>query len=586
MSSRYHPRMLKTRASRDTWLFWILALLVLGAGLGLRDPWPADEPRFALVAKQMVESGNWLFPHRGIELYSDKPPMLMWMQATGYMVFGNWRVAFLLPSLLAALGTLWCVVDLGKRLWTRKVGLYAGWALLFALQFTYQAKKAQIDPLVTFWITLANYGFLRFFLCTRGDPKPDWRMWALGWFAAGLGTITKGVGVLALAMVLPALFATLRGWRNVRVPLDDWRVLLGPLAFAGAAALWLVPMLAAALSSHDPAYRGYIDDILFRQTAGRYAKSWDHPQPPWYHLGVMLTMWLPPLLALPWALPAWKRRLQRRDARYLLPLAWWVMIVVFFSIPSGKRDVYILPALPMACLALAPLLPGILRKRWAKRAALAFASMLTLVALVLGVMLLSGQSSFEARFSAARGFESGSLPIAALLLAIGACGIGSALWFRRRPIAVLLATLTGTWVLFGLIGTPLLNDSSSARGLMQHVGQRIGPSAELGLVAWKEQNLLMADRPATTFGFVAPWKEQLQRGIAWQRAAPARRWLLVQEPALSQCIVRERAILAGRANRRQWWLVPAHAVIPGCVPTGAALEAGTDVGGGDNDSTP
>ena len=83
----------------------------------------------------MVQSGDWLFPHRGIELYSDKPPMLMWLQAAFYTVFGNWRVAFLLPSLLAALGTLWCVQDLGRRLWTRKVGLYASWALLFAFQF-------------------------------------------------------------------------------------------------------------------------------------------------------------------------------------------------------------------------------------------------------------------------------------------------------------------------------------------------------------------------------------------------------------------------------------------------------------------
>ena len=38
------------------WLL-LIALIVLGAGLGLRDPWPADEPRFALIAKEMVESG-------------------------------------------------------------------------------------------------------------------------------------------------------------------------------------------------------------------------------------------------------------------------------------------------------------------------------------------------------------------------------------------------------------------------------------------------------------------------------------------------------------------------------------------------
>jgi 4-amino-4-deoxy-L-arabinose transferase-like glycosyltransferase len=236
-------------------LLWLaLALLVIiGTGIGIRDPWPADEPRFALVAKQMVESGNWLFPHRGIELYSDKPPMLMWLQAAFFELVRDWRVAFLLPSLLASLGSLWCVVDLGRRLWTRKVGLYAGWALLFALQFTYQAKKAQIDPLVTFWITLANYGLLRHFLSTRHDPEPDWKMWMLGWFAAGLGTITKGVGVLALAMLVPAMYASVSGWRNVRVPLRAAPALLGPLAFVAAASLWLVPMLAAALSQHDPA---------------------------------------------------------------------------------------------------------------------------------------------------------------------------------------------------------------------------------------------------------------------------------------------------------------------------------------------
>ena len=553
--------MFERRASRETWLFWIVAVLVIGAGLGLRDPWPADEPRFALVARQMVESGDWLFPHRGTELYSDKPPMLMWLQAAGYTVLHQWRVAFLLPSLLAALGTLWCVVDLGRRLWTRRVGLYAGWALLAALQFTYQAKKAQIDPLVTFWITLANYGLLRHFLSTRHDPAPDWRMWMLGWAAAGLGTITKGVGVLALAMLLPALFASLHGWHGVRAPLRDARVLLGPLAFAAAAALWLVPMLAASLGHADPAYRAYVDDILFHQTAGRYARSWDHPQPPWYHLGVMLGLWLPPLLALPWALPAWARRLRRRDARYLLPLAWWALVVVFFSIPSGKRDVYIMPALPMACLALAPLLPGIVRRRGAQWLAFAFGAGLVLAALGVGVSMLAGTPKFERTLVVERGLSLAQAHAGAwLLVAIAAWGIGCLLWFGRRhaPRAV-VALLAGLWVLYGVVAYPLLNDSSSARGLMAEAGRRIGPQAELGLVAWKEQNLLMADRPAATFGFVAPWPEQFARAVAWQARVPQRRWLMVQDAALPACVDRARAQLLGLANRRGWWLLPAAA---------------------------
>ena len=552
-----------TRASRDTRLFWILALLVIGAGIGLRDPWPADEPRFALAAKQMVESGNWLFPHRGIELYSDKPPMLMWLEAAAYQLFHNWRVAFLLPSLLASLGTLWCVIDLGRRLWTRKVGLYAGWALLFALQFTYQAKKAQIDPLVMFWITLANYGLLRFFLEPRDDGRHDWRMWMLGWFAAGLGTITKGVGVLALVMLLPAAFATLRGWRGIRMPLrDGWHVLLGPLAFVVAMSLWLAPMLAIALSSADPAYRGYVQDILFHQTAGRYANSWDHPHPPWYYLGVMLSMWLPPLLALPWALPAWARRLRRRDPRYLLPLAWWALVVVFFSIPHGKRDVYIMPALPMACLLLAPLLPGLLRRRGAQWLAFAFGAGIALAALGGAAAMHTGKSGFARELVTERGLSLTQAQAGAwLLLAIAAWAFGCLFWFGRRRAPLALAWLLGgLWVLYGVAAYPLLNDSSSARGLMVQAGQRLGPDAELGLVAWKEQNLLMADRPAMTFGFVTPWPQQLQRGIAWQAQAPLQRWLMVQDPALQPCVDRRQAQPIGLANRRAWWLVPASAV--------------------------
>lgn len=102
---------------------------------------------------------------------------------------------------------------------------------------------------------------------------------------------------------------------------------------------------------------------------------------------------------------------------------------------------------------------------------------------------------------------------------------------------------------------------------MRAAGQRIGPQGELALVGWKEQNLLMADRPAQTFGFKVPWAEQLQRGVAWQAARPEQRWLLVQEPALLACIDRQRAEVIGVANRRRWWLVPASAVVAPCVPS-------------------
>ncbi|MFO1507001.1 MAG: glycosyltransferase family 39 protein [Lysobacterales bacterium] len=316
------------------WLM-LLAFVVIGAGIGLRDPWPSDEPRFTLAAKQMVESGDWLFPHRGHELYSDKPPMLMWLEAASYEVVRNWRVAFLLPSLLAGLLCIGLTWDLGRRLWNPRAGLYAAGALLFVFQFMYQVKRAQIDPLVMGWITLANWGLLLH--CLRG---PNWRAYWLGCFAAGLGVITKGVGFLALLMLLPYVFARWRGWDGVtRTSHSTWRWLGGALAFVLPILAWGIPMLLVAKARGTPEYAAYVHDILFRQTAERYADSWGHHQPPWYYLPVIAGGWFPLSLAyfglLVVSLPRgarhrrprtapltrWRADLTAHDPRLLLPLA-------------------------------------------------------------------------------------------------------------------------------------------------------------------------------------------------------------------------------------------------------------------------
>jgi 4-amino-4-deoxy-L-arabinose transferase-like glycosyltransferase len=144
--------------------FGIFALLLLGLGMGLRDPWPSDEPRFALVAHFMVAHGQWLFPHRGHELYADKPPVFFWLQAASYLVTRNWRVAFLLPSLVSGLITLGLVYDLARRLWSHRAGILAALALLVTTHFTYQFRDAQIDPTLVGIMTLANYGLLRHLL--------------------------------------------------------------------------------------------------------------------------------------------------------------------------------------------------------------------------------------------------------------------------------------------------------------------------------------------------------------------------------------------------------------------------------------
>ncbi|MEO8857683.1 MAG: glycosyltransferase family 39 protein [Burkholderiaceae bacterium] len=552
---------------RALWLLLLVALVVLGAGIGLRDPWPSDEPRYALVAKQMVTSGDWLFPHRGIELYSDKPPMLMWIEAAFYELTGHWRIAFLLPSLLAGLATLLLTWDIGRRLWSPRIGLIAAAAVLATFQFEYQVKRAQIDPLVMALITLGNWGLLLHFL--RG---PRWRAWWLGCFAAGLGVITKGVGVLALLMVLPYMLARLRRWPDVLQTSDSkLRWAGGALAFLGAITLWLVPMVLVAHARGSPEYDSYVQDILFGQTARRYAKGYGgHAQPLWYFVPVLLFHFFPLSLAYVAATRDWWRGLKLRDARLLLLVGWCLLVFVFFSVARGKREVYLMPMLPVLALALAPTISRILPTRWLRSTSFALTLVGGLALLGAGGWALNGHWSSMNAMAAERELAHGGRWLWPMLMAIGALWLAIAAWFRaRRGVHALLGAMAALWIVWGLWASPLLNDANSAAGVMRRAGQIAGPGAQIGMVGWKEQNLLMADRTMVDFGFSQPWPQQFAQAVQWQAAAPDARWIFALREAVVPCVNPQKAKVVGYANRRQWWMFHADAVLPGCVPSEA-----------------
>jgi 4-amino-4-deoxy-L-arabinose transferase-like glycosyltransferase len=566
-----HPVRTPATTAADWRAFgWLMAaaLLVLGAGLGLRDPWPSDEPRFALVARQMVESGDWWFPRRGSELYSDKPPMLMWLQALSFQLTGHWRIAFGLPSLLAGLGTLALVWDLGRRLWSPRIGLLAAVAVLSAFMFTFQFKRAQIDPLVTFLITLANWGLLRHLLL-----GPHWRAFWLGCFAAGLGVITKGVGAIALLMLLPWALARRAGWHGLAHTApqrgDGWRWAAGALAFLGAIALWLVPVATLALARGTPEYLAYLQDILFNQTARRYAgQLGGHESRPWWYFGPVLLLHFFPLslaYGAGWhdARAAWRAR----DGRLAVLLGWCALVLLFFTLSGGKREVYILPMLPMLALALAPTLARIADARWLQRSAFACAVVIGIGLLAAGVLGGSGRWPGLDAVMAERGMAEAWPAVALLMAAIGALFLLAALaWRPRRGMPALLTGMAGLWLVWGLGVAPLANGGASAADVMRRADAVAGPDGEIALVAWKEQNRLMAPRPVQDFGFKRRAPEQFARAADWLHEAPARRWVFAFAPAVRACVDEAHVTRVGLSNRREWWMFQADALRPGCTP--------------------
>lgn len=530
------------------------AVLVLAAGFGLRDPWPADEPRFVLVAKQMVESGDWWFPRRGSELYPDKPPVYFWLLALAYLAIGSWRWSFLLPSLAAGLGTLWLTFDLGRRLWGARAGLWAAAAVLAAPAFVYQAKRAQIDPTLVFLTTLALYGILRHLLL-----GPAWRWFAAGCFAAGIGVVTKGVGFLPLLVLLPFAVLRWRGWPGLvaRAAGDGWRWAAGFSAFLLAMLLWFVPVVLQALYDGDARHRAYLDEILFKQTATRYLDPWHHHEPAWYFLEVIALFWAPFALLLPWLVRPWREAFAARDPRVLLPLAWALL-----------------------ALAAAPYLDALAQRMGVRRAVLGYTLLLAGVLLAGGLAALIAEPRFAQRIVEDRGLGAEQAWLWGMLVAVGGIGLAAAAWWRvagaLRACAVLLVAL---WLGWGFVVHPLLDRENSARGVMEDARALAGETTPIGLLGWKEQNLLQAVGPVREFGFCKADDDldcharQRARALAWLAEDPAGRALFVRRMDAYACFdfAAPHAQPVGTANRREWWLLRAGAATPACTaPTEAA----------------
>ncbi|MEZ5499284.1 MAG: glycosyltransferase family 39 protein [Steroidobacteraceae bacterium] len=547
----------------DAALLAFAALAVIGSGLGLRDPWPADEPRFVLLARDMIASGNWLIPVIGGDLYPDKPPLFFWSLAASYALFGSLRWSFLLPALVSAVATLWLVYDLARRLSGRYAAIATAITLLVTLQFTTTMRGAQIDPLLCALMTLSVYALSRHLIF-----GPAWGWYFVGGVAAGLGVITKGVGFLPILMVFPYIWLRRRGFRGLYAGTGNvglW--LLAPLGMLLAITSWLVPVLVAAMVSPDIA--AYRDEILFKQTVGRYASAWHHNRP-WYYFLVEVVpgLWLPFSLLLFWLVPAWYRSWCDGNGRVALLLSYLLICFLFFSLSSGKRGVYLLPLLPVLAVIAAAPLETVLLRRALSRWSLALAGILVAAMLVL--------------------FAAAQLQLPMLQDVLGEAGIANtrpllyfgitallavALLSRSRGYLAWPVVFAMFCVMFGIGIAPLMNGERSGRDFVAGALRAIPDNYDIGLVAYKEQFLLYLDRPAWNFGH-RRWREgnaEADDAAAWL-AAGQRRLLLVPDSLLRPCFPGARLVRAGHSASESWWWVTGVASAP-CVARGSLTHA-------------
>src|SRR5256885_1145021 len=97
------------------WLFaTVLGIFAYFLGLTLPLVGP-DEPRYAQIAREMFERGDWITPTLGGIPWFEKPALLYWLEIVSYKVFGVSEFAARLGPALFGLGTIASLWILGRR---------------------------------------------------------------------------------------------------------------------------------------------------------------------------------------------------------------------------------------------------------------------------------------------------------------------------------------------------------------------------------------------------------------------------------------------------------------------------------------
>ncbi len=310
----------------------------------------------AEAAREMVEHNDWvtLRINNGFR-YLEKAPLMYWLVAASYKIFGVHDWSTRLPIALGMLALLLVVYRIGRRFYGDEGGLYAALALGTGFGPFIYTRFLIPEMLVGLWLAI---GF-DFFLTSleqseRGEQPSVFVCWGLAATMA-LNVLTKGL--IGLVFPIGTIFLYLLLTRNLR-HLLKLRLLSSFVVFLLIAAPW--HLLAGFRNPAQGDAKGFfwfyfINEHFLRYLKKRYPADYD-TVPLWLFWGLML-VWLMPWTAfivqavrqVPAKMAAFRDGLSAQQRATLIFALWPLLILLFFSF-SSRQEYYVLPGLPGVAL--------------------------------------------------------------------------------------------------------------------------------------------------------------------------------------------------------------------------------------------
>jgi len=453
----------------------LLAALLFICNIWGYDLWAPDEPFFGEGAREMVVDGQWVVTHVNGKVNTHKPPFFFWLIALLSLPFGKvYSLTARLPSSLASLGTVAMTLRLGRRMSSERTAVLAAFVLATSYIFWDKARSVQIDAVLCclIWVALSTFEAWR-----AGDLNGR-RAGLVFWAAGALAVLAKGpVGLLlplGIALVTLAIDREIGRWR-------DFAPFTGPLLFTAICGAWVVATMLWGPAEYS------VWGALKEHFVDRGLHGMHHAQPWWYYAKVLPPQLLPWTFLVPGALVlAWRRR-DRHD-RFLLVTV--IFIVIFFSISTEKRTLYVLPAFPAFALMTARFVGAVLG--WEEAPAMSRRWVTIGQAFLGGLLTLLG---IAAPFAAGRVEEMPAwvlFAMAGIFLSIGIATLWAALKKNLFAAAVLPAAGFAVAFLFvAAVVLPMANSFKSSRDFAEIITVETAESRASGhrVVAFDLGNL-------------------------------------------------------------------------------------------------
>ena len=294
-----------------------------------------DEARYAEAPREMLQEQSYVTPLLHGQPFYHKPPLMYWLTMLGYQCFGISDWSARLVTGLIGVSTIMLIFWGTLAFLGRHVAFLSGMVLCLLPKYIYQARMVGMDGLLALCV-VGGLIFAYRAICSPEIKKSDWLLSAV---FCGLGIMTKGPLALVL-MVPPTVVFRFLDPRFARISLLSW------LQFGCVVVCLALPWYVAMFWQN----RQLGWESLWFHNVQRFVEPFDHQEPFWYYLPGLLFGLLPwSLVLIPFVLSLLRKpssNPSRSPAQgfFALALLWFVL---FFSCSGCKRDIYLLPGLPL-----------------------------------------------------------------------------------------------------------------------------------------------------------------------------------------------------------------------------------------------